>query len=214
MASSGSALSDGASTPSSFAFSPPSPSDTSRPNTSSSSMSYGPLPSAFGGLQLRGGGGSDGHSSSSSVAGAGEAANNSGGEGGSTVAGGASSGSDTENSKQLRQLWSTWLATPFSSSSEKDAFVMSNGVLTPLNHPSALSSNSAGNKATNPTLSAVPSHMYPAGSSPTKQDQMGQQQQIPYALQKSMSLPAIRTPSGERRSMADLPTPRINNHQT
>jgi hypothetical protein len=209
VASSGSALSDSVSTPSSIAFPPPSPSDVSRPTTSGSSVAYGPLPSAFGGLQLRGGAGGNVPDGSSSGASSGEAPPGGGGGSGNPgfEGGGAS---DVENNRHLRQLWSSWLATPFSAASEKDSFVVSNGVLTPLNHPSTAgaNNNSGGAAGANPTLSAVPPYMYSSGGSPGKHGQIDQMnQQVPFSLQKSVSLPAIRTPNAER-------APRVHNGQT
>lgn len=215
------ALSDSVPSPSSLVYShhshgnhggnePSSPGDmsvasSSRPNTSSGSVvgGYAPpgLPNAFGSLQLRGGadGGADG------------------GEG-SNPSGGQQANGETDHRK-LRQLWSTWLSTPFSSSSEKDAFLMSNnggGGTTPVNHPgSNAGSNSGSNSGS--MMSAVPSHVYsPSKQGPGSMDQMQQQGQgqSSYALQKSLSLPAIRTPGVERRSMTtDMPTPRVHNNQ-
>lgn len=220
VASSASAISDSVSTPSSMGFQPPSPSDVSRPTTSSSSVSYGPLPSAFGGLQLRGGaGGNAPDTNSSGATSCAEAppGSDAGGNGNPASEGGGAS--DVENNRRLRQLWSSWLATPFSATSEKDSFVMSNGVLTPLNHPSAAGAgnNSSGSAGANPTLSAVPPHMYSVGASPGKPGQIDQMNQpLPFSLQKSVSLPAIRTPNAERpgRTVGDALTPRVHNGQT
>lgn len=171
----------------------------SRPGTSNGSVvgGYAPpgLPNAFGGLHLRGG------------AGPGDGGN--GDDNASASAGNPNNGGTNNNNnggetdpRKLRQLWNTWLNTPLSSASEKDTFASG---MASLNYPS---SNN------NSTMSAVPPHLY----SPTKQGHMEQGQQGSYALQKSMSLPAIRTPSGgERRSMpsgADLPTPRVPNNQS
>lgn len=223
VASSGSALSDNVLAPSSMALQPPSPSDGSRPTTSSSGVSYGPLPSTFSGLQLRGGSGGsvpDGSACSSGEAAPGDSRTAGAGGGGGnsgTEVGGAN---EAERSR-LRQIWSSWITTPLSSTTEKDAFIMSNGAPTPLGHPSAGStgagSNSGSQTAGNPILAGVPPLMYPSRV-PNKQgqnDEMNQQQQqLPSALQKSMSLPVIRTPNLERRMMGDVPTPLVHNNQT
>lgn len=108
-------LSDSVGTSSSLMFAPSSPSDTgegsggSRPGTASSSISgFG-----LGNLQLRG---AEGGSPDSGSVGSGSAA-------GSNVsdsnAGSGSGHGEVENGK-LRQLWSSWLATPFSSASDKE----------------------------------------------------------------------------------------------
>lgn len=214
VASSGSAVSDSASTPSSLIFQPPSPSDGSRPTTSSSSsVAYGPLPSAFGGLQLRGntGGNVDCNSSAAPSSGQAEAdGGRSGGDSGTEVGG-------ANEVERNRRLWNSWLTTPLSAPSEKDAFVMSNGVLTPLNYPPAAGTRAGNNSGditgSNTTLSAVPPHIYSSGAPSNKHGQRDQQQQLPSSLQKCMSLPVIRTPNAERRTIGDIPTPRVQHVQ-
>lgn len=219
-------LSDSVSTPSSLMYAPPSPSDTSMSRPGTSGTGYGPLPSALGGLQLRNanaGGSStssgqspdrDGDSSAE-----GGSSNNNHGPGPGPGANGNGAGGDEQNATRLRQIWSSWLSTPFSSASEKDAFVLSNGVLTPVNN---------GSGGAPGQLSAVPSYLQHGGPAspskaqhPSQQGQIDQynQQQLPYALQKTMSLPAIRTPNTERRSLVgangaidNVQTPRVHNN--
>jgi hypothetical protein len=125
---------------------------------------------------------------------------------------------DANTPGRLRQLWSSWLTTPFSSASEKDAFLVSNGVTTPMNHPASASDQQQQQQHQYGTLSAaIPAHVYgPCGGvGAGGKGALSTPQQYQYALQKSMSLPSIKSPLHEHRWLGnggggpDAATPRV-----